>query len=80
MKNPHKALEAIEILVGGSFGMDMDCYVYGMMKPKNTEDTLMEAAKLITKIYMIAHAEVSRGCSHEDWEKIKYRVKEEDHA
>lgn len=37
MRNPHKALEAIERLVGGGFGMDMECFLAGMSPIKDKE-------------------------------------------
>lgn len=76
MRNPHKALEAIERLVGGSFGMDMECFLAGMSKipDKELRKNLKWAAEIITKIYCISHAENSRGCSHPNWEKIKFEI------
>ena len=73
MKNPHKALEAIEMLVGGDFGMDMDFLLYDD-REKNLDPRLKKAAEVITKIYCIAHSETVHSCSHEEWEKIKYDV------
>ena len=32
MKNPHKALEAIESLVGSDYGQDLECFDAGMSK------------------------------------------------
>ncbi len=79
MKNSHKALEAIERLVGGDFGLDMEWYSTSTPKnrnkdPKWLQENLLEAAQLITKIYMIAHAEGN--CNHPEWEKEKFKVLE----
>lgn len=83
MKHPHKALEAIEILVGGDFGMYMECILYEPKKPfkKYTIKDVAElkkkldyAAKVITQIYRIAHADVTHGCRHELWETEKYKI------
>ena len=73
MKNPHKALEAIEVLVGGDFGMDMEFIATGQ-KVRRPISTLRKAAKMITDIYMIAHAENNHACSHSNWEEIKYKI------
>jgi hypothetical protein len=76
MKNPHKALEAIEYLVGGDFGIEMECYTYEMFETgkkwnkTQLKKNLRDAAKLITTIYQISHAEIST-CNHTDWQKIK---------
>lgn len=72
MKNPHKALEAIERLVGGDFGMDMEWYLIDdRIKRKNKR--LVEAAKLIGLIYMIAHAE-GHCKGHPSWDEKKYEI------
>ncbi len=71
MKNPHKALEAIETLVGGDFGMDME---WLLNDTKKVDKRLKQAAEVITKIYMIAHAETLHACSHPDWEDIKFKI------
>jgi len=72
MKNPHKALQAIERLVGGDFGFDMECYLFDKrIKKKNKR--LVEAAKIITEIYCIAHSE-NANCGHENWEQKKYDI------
>ena len=75
MKNPHKALEAIEILVGDDFGLEMECLLNKTKKEKKTIDPrLLKAAEIIGKIYCIAHSETSHQCRHEDWENIKYDI------
>ena len=66
MRNAHKALQAIELLASGDFGLDAELY-----KGKNKE--LKEAYKRIIEIYTIAHCEVSP-CKHPDWEKRKYNI------
>lgn len=71
--NPYKALEAIEVLVGGDFGLDMESILYE--KRKKIDPKLKEAARLIGKIYQIAHSEGK--CRHEDWERLKYEVLKE---
>jgi hypothetical protein len=72
MKNPHKALEAIERLVGGDFGLDMEWYIHDdRVKRKNKR--LLEAAKIITEIYLIAHAEGHCG-GHTNWQDRKYEI------
>lgn len=73
MKNPHRALEAIEVLVGNDFGMDMEWLLHDKRK-KKIDPRLLEAAEVITQIYRIAHAEGS--CYHEDWAKEKYKILE----
>lgn len=76
MKNPHKALKAIEYLVGDDFGLDMEWLEYTDNKKEvnivNKERLLLEAAKRIGKIYMIAHSEGD--CEHPSWEKVKDEV------
>lgn len=76
MKNPMKALEAIERIVGSDFGMDMEFYY--MDKPEwnkvQLKKNLRLAAKLITQIYRIAHADTLHACSHSNWEKEKYEI------
>lgn len=77
MKNSYKALEAIEILVGSDFGLDMEWFLHHSTKKeseKKIREQLNEAAKIITRIYQIAHAETTHGCRHEDWEAIKYQI------
>ena len=71
MKEPFKALQAIHRLVGGSFGMDMEYLLY--KPPKKLDPKLKTAARIITDIYCIAHAEISR-CGHPEWEKIKDEI------
>jgi hypothetical protein len=63
-------------LVGGDFGMDMDCFLGGAYKIKTKElrDKLKTAARIIIEVYKIAHAENTKGCSHSDWEEIKYKI------
>lgn len=73
MKNTRKALEAIELLSGSSIGLDLEAYLYEKRVTK--KDPLLEAAaRIVTEIYKIAHAENSRDCKHETWEDIKYNV------
>ena len=74
MRNPHKALEAIERLVGGDFGLDMEMVLYDKNARKNVISRLKAAARVITDIYIIAHAENSKGCKHENWEEKKYKI------
>ena len=73
MKDPIKALEVIEILTGDSFGLDMEFIASDIGKGNKVSPKLKEAAKRISDIYMIAHAEVSN-CRHSDWEKKKYEI------
>lgn len=79
MRNPHKALEAIEILTGGDLGLDLEFISTekNLKKIKNPLTTLRRAARLITEIYIIAHAEVSN-CKHHSWEEEKYKIIKED--
>jgi pterin-4a-carbinolamine dehydratase len=70
MKNSHKALQAIEVLGGGDFGLDMESLLH---KKEKVDPRLKTAAQMITDIYMMAHAEVS-GCHHPDWENKKYEI------
>jgi len=73
MRNPHEALRAIEVLVGGDFGLDMEMIATPIKKGgKKIDHRLKQAAELITTIYMIAHAE--NGCKHPDWENKKYEI------
>ncbi len=74
MKHPNRAIEAIEILVGSDFGMDMELLLQDKKKPKNIISNLRKAAQMITTIYCITHAENSNSCNHPDWEKIKYEI------
>lgn len=77
MKNPLKALEAVERLVGGGLGMELEWYLYKPEVIKRKEDLhrmLKLASKVITEIYCIVHAENSHTCRHEAWEKIKYEI------
>lgn len=71
MKDPNKALQAIEALTGGDFGMDME---YLLHDHGAIDSRLITAAEIITKIYCIAHAETEHACSHRDWEKIKDEI------
>jgi len=75
MKNPFDALKAIERLVGSDFGMDMEFYLVD--KPKKNKiwlkKNLRQAAKIITDIYVIAHAEGPCG-GHPNWENKKYEI------
>ena len=75
MKHPNKALEAIEILVSGDFGLDMEWLLHD--KRKKVDPKLKQAAEIITKIYCIAHAETNHHCQHSDWEQIKYDILKE---
>lgn len=72
MKNPYRALEAIHRLVGGKFGMDLEWWLSDE-RIKKKDKRLVIAAEIITKIYLIAHSEVSR-CNHKDWEDVKYKI------
>jgi hypothetical protein len=72
MKNYFKALQAIEVLVGNDFGMDMEWLLYDK-REKNVDPRLKFAAKIITQIYRIAHADTST-CKHTDWENEKYEI------
>jgi len=71
MKNPHKALEAIEHITGSDWGMDMESVIHEK-NPRKLISRLREAGRIVSKIYQIAHAEGH--CHHEDWEKIKYEI------
>ena len=73
MKNPYKAVKAIERLVEGDLGLDMERRVHDE-KEKKCDPRLKLAAKIITDIYKISHAEDKCLCSHKDWEKIKYEI------
>ena len=75
MKNPHRALEAIERLVGGDFGMDMEWLLAEQEegKVKDTDPRLLTAAKIIGDIYIIAHAE-GNCTGHPSWEEKKDEV------
>jgi hypothetical protein len=70
MQNPHRALEAIDILTGSDFGLDVEWWMTDGKKGK--DKMKLQMAKLITQIYMIAHAEGK--CKHEDWSQIKYDI------
>lgn len=73
MQNPHRALEAIERLVGSDFGMDMEWLLVDVKNKKEKIDPrLKQAAEIIGQIYMISHAEGK--CLHKDWEQIKYDI------
>ena len=74
-QNPHRALEAIERLVGGDFGLDVEWWLTDPKKSKQ-DKMKVEMAKLITQIYMIAHAEGK--CRHKDWELKKYEILKQD--
>ncbi len=78
MRNVYKTLEAIEYLVSDDFGMEMEFIDNEKKFPKELDKErlrlLKEAARRITTIYQIAHAENSKGCKHPDWEEIKYKV------
>lgn len=50
MKNPYKALEAIERLVGGNLGMDVEC----MLMEKKFRGINKKMAEIIGKIYVIS--------------------------
>jgi len=79
MKNPHRALEAIEVLVGSDFGMDMESLTMEK-NPKNVISRLREAGRIITEIYCISHAENSHSCSHLDWEDKKYKILKDENS
>ena len=72
MTNPHKALEAIERLVGGDFGLDIEWWLTDK-RLKKKDKMKIEMAKMIGMIYMIAHSE-GRCRVHKDWENIKYKI------
>lgn len=74
-KNAFKAIEAIERLVGGDFGVDMEMYVATKPKLNKTQlkKQLRQAAKIITDIYIIAHSEGA--CpGHPEWQQKKYDI------
>ncbi len=71
MKNPHRALEAIECLVGGDFALELEAFLY---EDKRKDKRLVRAAEIITTIYQISHSENSHSCKHENWENIKYKI------
>jgi hypothetical protein len=73
MKNCYKALEAIEVLVGGDFGLEMEWLLYDQ-REKDIDPRLKQAAKIITDIYMIAHADTIHPCKHQEWENKKYKI------
>ena len=73
MKNQYKALQAIERLVGGSFGLDMEWLLVEKQRGKEIDEKLLKAAEVITDIYMISHAENSP-CNHTDWQEKKYKI------
>lgn len=70
--NPYKALQAIEILVGGDLGTDIEWWLADKQKRKHDKMKL-EMAKLIGQIYKIAHSE-GRCRGHDDWEQIKHQI------
>jgi hypothetical protein len=72
MKNPHRALEAINIITGGDFGLDVEWWLTDK-RIKHKDKMKMAMAELITKIYMIAHAE-GKCNAHNNWEQIKYDI------
>jgi hypothetical protein len=78
MKNIYKTLEAIEVLVSDDFALDMECFAHNIGNQKFSKldlyKMLKEAAKRITEIYVVAHAENTKGCNHEDWEQKKYEI------
>lgn len=80
MKNPYKALEAIEAIVGSDFGLDMEYAAFMEKRPHNAISRLKSAGKAITKIYMIVHSETSHSCDHPDWEKIKYKILQDENS
>lgn len=68
------ALQAIERLVGGDLGMEMEFLLTDERLDKTKIDPrLLDAAKIITEVYCIAHSEVA-ACSHEDWEQKKFTI------
>lgn len=71
MKNPHKALKAIEMLVGSDLGMDLEWWLSDP-KRRTNKRLLENAATVIGMIYKIAHSETT--CTHQDWEKEKDQV------
>ncbi len=82
MKNPYRALEAIERLVGSDFGFEMEWFASaggndGMDSNYSVpalRKTLKQAARMITDIYLIAHSETEHACRHEGWEQRKYDI------
>ena len=74
MKNPIKALEAIERLVGDDFGLDMEWLLTEHSPKRKIDPRLQQAAKIIVDIYLIAHAEICYPCIHEKWENRKYEI------
>ena len=82
MRNPHKAIEAIELLVGSDFGLDMEWVSCPDLEknPKRAVSRLRKAGEMITLIYQIVHSENNRGCRHTDWEDIKYDIIEKNQS
>ena len=72
MKNPKKALEAIEILVGGDMGFELENFLVDKKTNVDRDSLLFQSAKIITEIYCIAHSEGE--CEHPDWEELKYKI------
>lgn len=74
MKDPHKALEAIERIVGDDWGLDMEWVGCGLdKKVRRPISRLREAGRKVILIYQIAHAEGS--CTgHPEWEDLKYEI------
>ena len=72
MTSPLKALEAIEFLVSGDFGEEMELLLYD--KKNNVDPILRQAAQIISDIYLIAHAETKHTCKHPDWKTKKSEV------
>lgn len=74
MKNPHKALQAIEYLSGDDFAMDLEWILAFPKSRKESEKRKMfkEAAKRLMQIYTIAHSEGN--CYHDNWSKVKDEI------
>ena len=75
MKHPHRALEAIERLVGSDFGLEMEWHLHdkAVKDRRWLEDNLKQAARVITDVYLIAHAE-GHCTGHPSWEDKKEEI------
>lgn len=65
-----QALYAIELLLCSDPVEGLE-YEVGMKRIKDKK--LIDASKILSKIYRIAHSEIS-SCVHEAWAEEKYRV------
>ena len=73
MRNPHKALQAIERLVGGNLGMDVEW----RLADKKFRGINKKMAEVIVDIYIISHAE-GQCTGHPSWENKKYDILKQD--